>query len=1185
MKAVQQKSFSIFCFCLLSMLSASKSVADCNFSTARVNLDRGFWQCMLDCDVSITHTFTCLPSMRRSYCAPKCAGAQNQCSAIGNPIDISTGTKIQRETDYSTGGAFPLIVQRNYSSGPSQGGGQFGPNWSGFGEAKIRTVKNSGTWYVTVIRPNGERWRYQWNPVLDGTTTSTQQGMTAQLTALNFQGGQIYQLLFKDGSFEIYQLNLAQFEANNEYDSKLWWEENPAGLQKTYSYDQGSGLLESVSDDFGRSLSFTYVSDGSGRIASITVPGDKEFRYQYDSTNGNLTRVYFPDETSDPDDNPFKEYLYENSDFIHALTGIIDENGNRYATFGYNSDGHAVLTEHAGGAERIEVLEYSGGSITTGGLSNPSFQSVSDRIVRTANAAGKITEYRYTYSDINNGFNSRLAEVKGEATLNCIASNTTVSYDANGFKDKEKDGRGYITDYTYNTSGQEESRTEALQDVGGTPTPTEATRAIETDWYSSGLIQEIREPGKTTQYTYYSNNLINTKTEIDTTSHTLPYSTAGTSRTWTYSYTYHDPSAQRLISTQTEDGPRSDVPDINVRSFNSQGFLTQAVRRVSNDLSLSTQITQHTPEGLPLRLVDENNIVTTLTYTPRNWLETRTVATSKGNAVTRYFYDNAGQVTKIRLPNGVEVNYDYDNAHRLEAVYTNDNERLEYELDAFGNKRVERALTSSGDIRKLQRREFDDLGRLWKVIGVENQEVLKHDYDENNNLTGITDYQQRTLTQAFDGLNRLKSTTDRKDGLAEFTYNGQDQLTKVRDQNGLETIYVVDGFGRRIQQSSSDTGVTVYHYDLADNLVQMKDARNVVTNYTYDGLNRMTSASYPASPSENITYRFDETTTGGSQNYGRGHMTGITEANGNRVDWVFDQMGQIIQDSRVVGGQTYTTRYGHDLAGLLASITYPGGREVDYQIDSNGRVSTVRTRKAAGTAWSNLASTIQYEPFGPAKSFAYGNGVIQSNAHDLHYRPFTLQAMNGTTPVQGLEYGFNLNNELNSITNLVQAARNQTFLYDANNHLEQATGSYGVFDFGYDGVGNRLSLEGDAFSESYVYPIDSHRLGSVTATGSGGQNRSFVYSNAGNIAGDGTYTLDYNHRNRLIGVKQGETSVVDYGLNALGQRVSKSVTGVTTHFHYGLDNKLLAESSGAGVISRSYVYLNDQLIAIVGAAK
>ena len=34
----------------------------------------------------------------------------------------------------------------------------------------------------------------------------------------------------------------------------------------------------------------------------------------------------------------------------HALTGITDENGDRYATYQYQADGRAIATGHAGGA-------------------------------------------------------------------------------------------------------------------------------------------------------------------------------------------------------------------------------------------------------------------------------------------------------------------------------------------------------------------------------------------------------------------------------------------------------------------------------------------------------------------------------------------------------------------------------------------------------------------------------------------------------------------------------------------------------------------------------------------------------------------------------------------------------------------------------------------------------------------
>ena len=54
--------------------------------------------------------------------------------------------------------------------------------------------------------------------------------------------------------------------------------------------------------------------------------------YGYDTNTGNLISVTYPDGKS-------KQYLYEKSStdmaLAYALTGIIDENGKRFATFDY----------------------------------------------------------------------------------------------------------------------------------------------------------------------------------------------------------------------------------------------------------------------------------------------------------------------------------------------------------------------------------------------------------------------------------------------------------------------------------------------------------------------------------------------------------------------------------------------------------------------------------------------------------------------------------------------------------------------------------------------------------------------------------------------------------------------------------------------------------------------------------
>ena len=158
-------------------------------------------------------------------------------------------------------------------------------------------------------------------------------------------------------------------------------------------------------------------------------------------------------------------------------------------------------------------------------------------------------------------------------------------------------------------------------------------------------------------------------------------------------------------------------------------------RKVDAGLSLTTDILSYTAAGLPETIRDENGVVTTLTYYPRGWLKSRSVATASGASLTSYEYDDVGQLKRLVPPNGAALNYEYDDAHRLTDIFTDDGERIKYEVDLLGNNRIEKALTSSAEVRMLQQREFDDLGRLWKVLGVDGQEVQKNGYDENGNLT------------------------------------------------------------------------------------------------------------------------------------------------------------------------------------------------------------------------------------------------------------------------------------------------------------------------------------------------------------------------------------------------------------------------------------------------------------------
>ena len=121
-----------------------------------------------------------------------------------------------------------------------------------------------------------------------------------------------------------------------------------SGPQTLFQRD-GDGTLTHVVGPYGHELEFTY--DDRGRVVEALVPGGSRLRYEYDPAS-NLVRVQFPDQTT-------RRYHYEDTRHPHALTGITDENGDRYATYGYDAMGRAVSTSHgASNATRAFLMEY-----------------------------------------------------------------------------------------------------------------------------------------------------------------------------------------------------------------------------------------------------------------------------------------------------------------------------------------------------------------------------------------------------------------------------------------------------------------------------------------------------------------------------------------------------------------------------------------------------------------------------------------------------------------------------------------------------------------------------------------------------------------------------------------------------------------------------------------------------------
>lgn len=309
---------------------------------------------------------------------------------VGNPCNVTTGDKTQREVDVSSPGP---SFERTYHSYTLESSHKLGMGWTHNYERKVLIY---GASPGGLIRANG--MQEPLNSVATNHYISSA-GSGLQLKKV----GTEWVLYLNDGSKEIYDAT-----------GKLVRLMTPAGQATLLNYT--GNLLTSVVGPFGHALQFSYSAE---RITQVLAPAGQPIVFSYDSS-GNLTQATYPDTKT-------RLYHYEDTALPNHLTGITDEAGARFATFAYDSMGRAILTQHAGGADEY-TLSY--GSTST---------SVTDPL-------GTVTTYQFNTTD-----SDKFRKIVSKSVAG-LTQNFTVSPYASDFQRRvtqEMDARSAVTNFNY----------------------------------------------------------------------------------------------------------------------------------------------------------------------------------------------------------------------------------------------------------------------------------------------------------------------------------------------------------------------------------------------------------------------------------------------------------------------------------------------------------------------------------------------------------------------------------------------------------------------------------------------------------------------------------------------------------------------------------------------------------------
>ncbi len=405
------------------------------------------------------------------------------------------------------------------------------------------------------------------------------------------------------------------------------------------------------------------------------------------------------------------------------------------------------------------------------------------------------------------------------------------------------------------------------------------------------------------------------------------------------------------------------------------------MQTIANALGQVTTFDDYDADGQPLRVTDANGVVTTSAYDARGRLRVRTVNAGTSAAETTTFdYDNAGQLTKVTMPDGAFLRYQYDDAHRLTEVADSQDNVIQYTLDAMGNRIKEDVFDPADRLVKTRQRIYDALNRLYNDIGAAGQ-ISAYRYDGNGNLAKSVDPLARPTMLGYDALNRLLTSTDPAGGVTRYAYDAKDRLVSVRDPINLTTTYSYDGLGNLAQLASPDTGISTFVPDAQGNVVGATDARGLAATFTYDALNRPTLATYVGG---SVSLEYDNTATGGA--FARGRLTRIADPSG-ATTYTYDALGRVRTKAQTVAGdasvRTFSVGYQY-AAGRATGLTYPSGRSVSYSFDSQGRVAGITI------AGQTVLSGVGYLPFGGVQAWTWANGQTYRRGFDADGRMASL---------------------------------------------------------------------------------------------------------------------------------------------------------------------------------------------------
>ena len=453
---------------------------------------------------------------------------------------------------------------------------------------------------------------------------------------------------------------------------------------------------------------------------------------------------------------------------------------------------------------------------------------------------------------------------------------------------------------------------------------------------------------------------------------------------------------------------------------------------------------------------------------------------------------------------------------------------------------------------------YDGYGRL-------TQEVLPkgnsgRTIDSSGNLGGSADTTYGTSFTYYGASDTASPPSACGGGSA---VNQAEQLAS-KSVHGLTSIsYVYDAAGRPIAKTNG-AGTTCLSYDSEGRLTSaIAPGDSTSTTYSYDPAGLALTVS---NASGTITTQYDEV----------GRVKDVVDASGAEASFAYDADGNLTSRASAIGllstSTNYTTSYSYTAADQLSGETDPASNSYSFYYDARG----------------DLRGS-QY----PNGTFSWADTNPDGWLSDLDNRHGTISSSTSSAPADtssggtlgDYSYSYNADGQKTEEDRTVGTGSAQTTLngYDNLGRLNQVTLPSGTCrNYSYDLDSNRSQIQesssgcSGSFTTTATYTYDpSTTAGLDELTSQTGPTRSFSYDSDGNTTARGTDSLSWDGWGRLsTATVSGTTACYTYdpagALKTRSYETSSSDCASPT----GTTNYLLGdlyETNGSGTITTSYV--------------